>query len=229
VQIVVAIGDLRHEQDFVVMALGAAAGVVHARTLTDAVVRRFAALALVLLVVACDRGKPASTGDASAATDADGGSDPAPVVERTPDVEQLWTEAKDGDDDALARLAVREGPAGLVERAGVVALRPTALRALGHTEGWVGLPTLAAAAKGDPEELATFAVQSASMLAARKRRQVDPEDAAELREGCDVLLAAAKDATRPRPVRVGAVRALRMLLDRGCAKASDIPADVDVK
>jgi hypothetical protein len=68
-----------------------------------------------------------------------------------------------------------------------------------------------------------------AIIASQKRSQVDPEDALELRDGCDSLLVAARDATRPRAVRVGAVRALRMMSDRGCVNQSDIPADVDVK
>jgi hypothetical protein len=150
-------------------------------------------------------------------------------IERPADVEQVWTDAKDGDEAELARLADREGPMGLVERSVDARYRLTALRAMGYTDGYVALPVLGNAAKSGPVEEATAATDSATALAAQKRRQVDPEDALELREGCDRLLESAKDPARPRPVRVGAVRALRMLTDSGCIKASDIPADVDVK
>ncbi|HEX4513980.1 MAG TPA: hypothetical protein VH054_10600, partial [Polyangiaceae bacterium] len=74
------------------------------------------------------------------------------------------------------------------------------------------------------------AALSADAIAARKREQVDPEDDDELAAGCASLLAAAKNTQRARPIRVGAVRALRMLADRpACVKPSDIPTDVDAK
>jgi hypothetical protein len=149
-------------------------------------------------------------------------------VERPDDVERVWTEAKDGDESELMRLANREGAIGLVERSVDPRYRLTALRAMGYTTGYVAFPELGNAAKIGPEDEATVAVDSATMIAAQKRRQVDPEDALELRDGCDRLLEAAKDTSRPRAVRVGAVRALRMLTDR-CVKAGDIPTDVDVK
>ena len=65
--------------------------------------------------------------------------------------------------------------------------------------------------------------------AARPRRAVDPEDADEIADGCQTLLALARAPGRPRTRRVGAIRALRMLAERGCAKAADIPTDLDGK
>jgi len=149
---------------------------------------------------------------------------------RPADVEELWRQAGDAGDDELARLAASEGAEGLEQRAAVSAFRITALRAMGFTPGFSSLPTLGAAAqRGTPDE-ARAAVESADAIAARKREQVDPEEDDELGAGCAALLAAAKDATRPREVRIGAVRALRMLADhKPCPRASEIPTDVDAK
>jgi hypothetical protein len=58
-------------------------------------------------------------------------------------------------------------------------------------------------------------------------RAEDPEDAEELRDGCERLTVLATDATRPRPRRVAAVRALRMMpcpaIDGG------LPTDLDAR
>lgn len=187
-------------------------------------------LVLVLsfvLAPACTCGKTSPTVDSDAMLDAST-VDATADIERPEDIERAWTEASDGGDSELMRLADREGPAGLVERCIDPRYRLTALRAMGYTTGYVALPELARAALG-PEDEAIAGVDSAALIAAQKRRQVDPEDALELREGCDGLLVAARDTTRPRAVRVGAVRALRMMSDRGCVNQSDIPGDVDVK
>lgn len=155
-------------------------------------------------------------------------------VSRPADVEELWKWASDGGDDELSRLAAIEGEDGLEQRAASGAHRITALRAMAFSPGFSALPTLGAAAQqGTPDE-ARAAVDSADAIAARKREQVDPEDADELAAGCTSLLAAAKDKARPREVRVGAVRALRMLADGAaagprCVTASEIPTDVDAK
>lgn len=182
---------------------------------------------IVLHGCTCNKSGPVADADAMV----DGSTaDTSASIERPEDIERLWTEAADGGDESeLIRLADREGPMGLVERSVDARYRLTALRAMGYTTGWVALPELGRAAQTGPEDEATVAVDGATLMAAQKRRQVDPEDALELRDGCDRLLAAAKDTTRPRAVRVGAVRALRMMTDRGCVNPSDIPGDVDVK
>jgi len=149
-------------------------------------------------------------------------------VARAPEIEELWARAKDGEDDELARLAAAEGEHGLEERATSGAHRLTALRAMAFSPGFSSLPVLGAAAKSGTADEARAAVDSADAIAARKRAQVDPEDHDELMSGCAALLEAAKDASRPRPVRVGAVRALRMLADYGCVAQDAIPKDVDV-
>ena len=179
------------------------------------------------LLARCKCGGVAPAADAGPAW-LDAG-DAAIDAARPADVEELWRWAEDGGDDELERLALEEGQAGLEERAAVGARRVTALRAMAFVPGYAALPTLGAAAqRGTPDE-ARAAVLSADAIAARKREQVDPEDDDELAAGCAALLAAAKDATRPREVRVGAVRALRMLEDRRCVAASEIPTDVDAK
>ncbi len=151
-------------------------------------------------------------------------------VTRSAQLEELWTRAKDGDDDELARLAQKEGAHGLEERAASPQFRVTALRAMAFTPGFSSLPTLGGAAEKGTDDEAKAAVESADAIAARKRDQVDPDDDDELAAGCASLLAAAKNTQRARPVRVGAVRALRMLVDRPkCVKPSDIPTDVDAK
>ena len=61
------------------------------------------------------------------------------------------------------------------------------------------------------------------------RRPVDPEDAEELKAGCAALLVAAKDLARPRPVRLSAIRALRMLVEDHGVSPADIPTDLDAK
>ena len=191
--------------------------------------------ALLLLALACS---PAV--GCSSCKGADGSGDAAdaaaveaaviPVVTRTPEDERLWVEAKDGDEDELRRLAAREGATGLVERSTDAAFKVTALRAMAYAEGFAQLPALGAAAATAPEADATIAAESAAILAARRRSQVDPEDAEELHDGCGALLGAAKDTTRPKKVRVAAIRALRMLGDQpGCVDLAQVPSDVDAR
>ena len=181
-------------------------------------------LAVCLLVADCKCGAGGAADGAAPWLDA--GEDVH--VARALEIEELWTRAKDGEDDELARLAAAEGEHGLEERATMGAYRVTALRAMAFAPGFSSLPVLGAAAKSGTEQEARAAVDSADVIAARKRAQVDPEDHDELMSGCAALLDAAKDVTRPRPIRVGAVRALRMLADYGCVARDAIPKDVDV-
>jgi hypothetical protein len=142
-------------------------------------------------------------------------------------IEELWSRAKDGEADDLARLADREGTLGLEEGGTDPAHRLTALRAAGFAGDLTALPWLADVATSGTDEEAVVALASAAELAAAPRRSVDPEDALELRAGCDALLGLAKEPTKPKPRRIGAIRVLRMLSDRGCAKAADVPTDLD--
>jgi hypothetical protein len=146
--------------------------------------------------------------------------------------EAAWTSARSGEPEDLATLATQEGAVGLVEASSDPELRSVAIEAMAYAWGWAQLPFLAKTAAGKSDDDARRALESAAELAARPRRAEDPEDAAELREGCEGLLALARDASMPRARRVGAVRALRMLpcppLDRDGGAVS-LPADVDAK
>jgi hypothetical protein len=214
VELVVAIRELGNEEDFAVMAFRAA-------------MRRSHFISVLALLARCKCG--ASGVDADAAPPwIEAGADAN--VARAADVEELWTRAKDGDDDELARLAAIEGERGLEERAAMPAHRVTALRAMAFSPGFSALPVLGSAAQRGTDDEARAAVQSADAIAARKRAQVDHEDDDELAKGCGALLAAANDKARAREIRVGAVRALRMLADGPhCVDRTQIPTDVDAK
>ncbi len=127
------------------------------------------------------------------------------------------------------RLADEEGPSGLVEGAIDPASTRCAASAMAHTRGHAGLPWLALLASGGDPELAKLALRSAVELASKGRTQLDPEDFEELRAGCDKLLVFARDTGHDRALRIDAVRVLRLLSDRGCAKREDIPTDVDAR
>lgn len=155
------------------------------------------------------------------AADGSAPSDAAPP----PRSEVQWEAAKDGEVEDLAVLAVSEGAAGLVEAAKDPERRPTALRALAYARGYAQLPFLTEVASAKDDAEAAVALDAVVAIAARPRRQEDPEDAEELKTACAGLLALAKDAPRPRSRRVQAIRALRML---PCTKA-DLPTDLDAK
>jgi hypothetical protein len=142
---------------------------------------------------------------------------------------EAWARAQDGGDDDDIRLADLVGCTGLRERAEDARLRPTAVRAMAHCQDFSELPWLAdlGTHAGDAEAIA--ALDSIVEQAARVRRATDPEDADELHDGCGALLALAHTGTAPAPRRIRAIRALRMLSDRGCVKRTDIPADLDAK
>jgi len=188
---------------------------------------------LVMGLAKCGRGAPASPARAASpaisAVAASSTSTAAPRAVRDEPVGELWSRAEDGEADDLARLAQREGATGLVDAArGRKRMPVVALRALAFAEGLSALPYLAEAASGADEKEADAALESLAAIAARPRVAVDPEDAVEMKEGCDALLALARDAARPRGRRAAAVRFLRMMSDRGCARAADVPTDVDV-
>lgn len=140
----------------------------------------------------------------------------------------LWQHGRLGDAENLSNLAGYEGPVGLAEVADRdPSLRLIAIKAMAYVPGWAALPYLVKTAAGSGDDEARLGVESILELAARPRTSVDPEDAAELEEGCKGLLALAKDAGRSRWRRVGAVRALRMM---PCpVKPEEIPSDVDAK
>jgi hypothetical protein len=141
----------------------------------------------------------------------------------------MWRSANGGDVEDLTTLAVHEGAIGLVEAASDPELRLTAIKAMAYARGWAQLPFLTKAASGKNDEEARLALESAVELATRPRRAEDPEDADELREGCDALSRLARDTTRPRPRRVASVRALRMLPCPPPPNGEGLPSDVDAK
>lgn len=163
---------------------------------------------------------PKASGSASASETGDSG---APAVTIAP--ERLWDLAKDGEEEDLATLAVHEGAAGLVEGAARPEQRLTAIKAMAYARGWAHLPFLATAALGKDDAEAAAALESVVDLAARPRTSEDPEDAAELAEGCEKLVVLAKAAEREKPRRVQAIRALRMM---PCPK-TELPADLDAR
>ena len=187
------------------------------------------AVALSLLGVALGTsGCPKKTAPVAEAGPVDAGVE-AGVLAGDPRLEELWARARDGEADDLARLADREGSLGLEERGTDPVARLTALRAAGFAGDLEALPWLAEIGTSDTDEEAEVALASAAQLAAVPRRSVDPEDALELRAGCDKLLALARAPERPKARRIGAIRVLRMLADRGCAKPGDIPTDLDAR
>ena len=137
----------------------------------------------------------------------------------------LWESAKSYEVEDLATLAVQEGAAGLIEAAGDPDLRPVAIRAMAYARGYAQMGFLARTALGKDDVEAGLALDAALDVAARPRRQEDPEDADELKEGCDGLGGLAKDTARPKARRIAAIRVLRML---PCPKA-DVPTDLDAK
>jgi hypothetical protein len=188
------------------------------------------AVALCALLVACGRGTAPSAATADGAKAQDAAAVVAPMDRVR---EELWTQARGGEAGDLARLAEKEGESGLVERAASdPASRMTALRAMAFAPepgAFAVLPFLAEVARGTDEAQAAAALESAIDLAARPRRAIDPEDAAEMKAGCDSMLALANDAKAARLRRVNAIRALRMLADRGCVESSAIPTDLDAR
>jgi hypothetical protein len=142
---------------------------------------------------------------------------------------EAWSRAQDGGDDDDLRLADLVGCSGLRERAATTALRSTALRAMAYCRDFSELPWLADVGTRGSDADALGALDAVVDQSARVRRATDPEDADELHTGCAALLDLAKAAERPAARRVRAIRALRMLSDRGCVKRADIPTDLDAK
>lgn len=140
-----------------------------------------------------------------------------------------WAAAAKGDPEERMRLEDLIGCEGLRERASQADLRVTAIVAMQYCSDFSELPWLAAVATDGMDTEARAALEAIDELAARRRRAADPEDADELHAGCSSLLALARSVSRPKERRVLAIRALRMLSERGCVRRMDIPTDVDVK
>jgi hypothetical protein len=140
-----------------------------------------------------------------------------------------WAAAAQGDPEELMRVADLAGCDGLRERAAVPELRSTAIRAMQYCTDYAQLPWLTEVAAETNDVEARVALEVIDELAARPRRATDPEDADDLHAGCASLLALARSTSRPKERRVLAIRALRMLSERGCVRRADIPTDFDVK
>lgn len=138
----------------------------------------------------------------------------------------LWERAnKEGEVDDFARLADHVGTPALEAALADKERRVSALRALGHSPGFGQLLPLAKAAKEGPDADAEGAFTSIRLLALRPVKSEDQEELSEMREGCAVLVALATDKGAPGPRRKNALSVLRMLKERGCVAAKDIPAE----
>jgi hypothetical protein len=140
-----------------------------------------------------------------------------------------WSAAGQGDSEELMRLADLVGCDGLRERAEQADLRLTAVQAMQYCPDFSELPWLVDLAAQKDDRQARTALETIDSLAARPRRATDPEDADELHAGCGALLALARSPSHAKDRRILAVRALRMLSERGCVRREDIPKDVDAK
>jgi hypothetical protein len=186
----------------------------------------------VCVVAACGKGSNAATVAASpsAAVVRDAQVDAVSAVSEAPEdplVTDLWTRAAEGDADDLARLEDAVGSDALVEESPVGARRMIALQALAYSEDLTPLPFLANVATSGTDAEAAAALESAASIAAEPRRARDPDDALEAHAGGELLLALAKDATRPVARRALAVRVLRLLEGRSGVPAGEVPTGLD--
>src|SRR5882724_8956553 len=187
--------------------------------------RRTIWIGLSIVVSASCRSK--APGDASQPRPPDLGGRAAIESERAKD--DLWRRAASDDPIDLARLADREGAAGLLlgldegGALGLVALAAlpfaddaeTALDRLGEIAGQME------PAKSGPVIAAVVAI------AALPRRPVEPADPPGLRACGQALLAIARNDGVASPLRAKTVTALRLLSERGAVDPKAIPTDLD--
>jgi hypothetical protein len=187
--------------------------------------------ALAAAAMHCGKATPPSAPAASAtASTVDGVRAPSDDAEVMDEREtQAWADADGGEPQELMRLTNLVGCETLRERAADPTRRAIAVRAMAYCSDFSELPWLADVASGGGDDDAIAALTAVVDQAARPRRATDPEDAEELHAGCGALLALARAVDRPKLRRVLAIRALRMLADRGCVARADIPADLDSK
>ena len=140
-----------------------------------------------------------------------------------------WSRAAAGREEDRMRLADLVGCVGLRERGELPARRLTAIRAMSYCSDFSELPWLVSIAASGGDQEAGQALETIVDQAARPRRATDPEDALELGAGCSALVDLSRDKGQARPRRVIAVRALRMLAERGCVKTEEIPSDLVAK
>jgi hypothetical protein len=192
-----------------------------------------------LASVNCGKGTAPSAAMAAASMPDGGGSAPLatgsgadaglPPVDAREAAAWAAAVAKGRDPEDLARLADLVGCEGLRERADQADLRGTAIRAMEYCGDFSELPWLAEVATAGSDDEAHAALDAVVELSAMPRRATDPDDADELHVGCGALLDLARAAQRPRERRVLAIRALRMLSERGCVKRGDIPTELDAR
>jgi hypothetical protein len=190
-------------------------------------VNRWVTIALVSALWPTGCGKNASS---TSPTSAHGEDEPEAALSPMDAREAAqWAAAAPGDPEELMRIADLVGCEGLRDRASQPELRAIAIHAMQYCQDYAELPWLAELGGGKNEADGQAALEAIDALAARPRRATDPEDADELHVGCGALLAIARSTSLSRQRRVLAVRALRMLSERGCVRRADIPTDVDVK
>jgi hypothetical protein len=142
--------------------------------------------------------------------------------------ESMYRLAAEADATEVLRYLARHGSDTFIESTASESQRAVAVAALGFSGSVRALPALATLGRADTP-IAEQALEAAHAIAAEPRLAVDPEDAAELREGCDALLTLARDAKCAKKNRMIAVGTLRMLENRGCVLTADIPSEFDTK
>jgi hypothetical protein len=170
-----------------------------------------------------DPSEPGSIGECASSAGRPCAADAAPLPP-PPDLagwKEDWARATaaSADDDDLARIAQREGAAGLEAKLGAtdVNLRRAAIAALAFVaeeERFDALPDLARLASAGDADDASRALATIEALAARPHRAVDREDAVPLHDGCALLVPLSRLPEDPRAR--SAARSLSMLADFGC-------------
>lgn len=190
--------------------------------------------AWLALAVGCGKRTPPSASAAAAMgsearSKAPSGAGAGADLPTDPREIDAWARAEDGGEEERVRLEDLEGCDRLREAADNPKLRATAIRTMAYCRDFSVLPWLAEVATSAPGDEGVDALDAIVEQAASPRRSTDPDDAAELSDGCARLLALSRAPQQPRARRVRAIRALRMLAERGCVSRSDIPTDLDAK
>jgi hypothetical protein len=145
--------------------------------------------------------------------------------------DELWRRASAEDPVDLARLADREGAAGLLEgleEGGAVGL--TALAALPFADdaeaAYARLGEIVR--QVDPNESVPL-VTAVEAIARKPMQQREPVDPVGMRSCAAALLALARRTDLPAAVRAPAISALRLLAERHGIDRAAIPTDLDPK
>ena len=181
-------------------------------------------------VTLCATGCKAA-GDASPGTTVPSVSAAASVTTPPPPMpitgDALFTAAEAGDPEDALRLLQREGTQGLVRALSEEKLRVAAIHGLGQTQGLGAVRPLVRAADDSAEP--ELALRTAVDLIVQARRSADVDAPEEIRDAARVLAEMTQDERRPPPVRALALRALRLLADRGAVAPGTIPTDGGAK